>query len=118
VYDETTKSLAFKMKERGQLPGHSNRIFCVKFNPKDQNILASAGWDNTVQINDLRYRGTMHSIWGPHVCGDAIAFRSDGYTMVTGSYRQENAIEVWDLRMFKRTQVVNWDGSGSSILVA
>jgi len=60
----------------------------------------------------------MHSIWGPHVCGDAIAFRSDGYTMVTGSYRQENAIEVWDLRMFKRTQVVNWDGSGSSILVA
>ena len=118
VYDETTKSLAFKMKGRGALPGHSNRVFCVKFNPKDQNLLASAGWDNTVQINDLRYRGTMHSIWGPHVCGDSIAFRSDGYTMVTGSYRMENCIEVWDLRMFKRTQVIDWAGTGSDILVA
>lgn len=117
VYDETTKSLAFKMKERGQLPGHSNRIFCVKFNPKDQNMLASAGWDNTVCINDLRYRGPVHSIWGPHVCGDAIDFRSDGYTMVTGSYRAENALEVWDLRMFKRTKVINWEGSGNSQLV-
>jgi len=32
VYDETTKSLAFEMKELGELPGHSNRVFCVKFN--------------------------------------------------------------------------------------
>ena len=81
-------------------------------------MLASAGWDNTVQINDLRYRGPVHSIWGPHVCGDAIEFRSDGYTMVTGSYRQDNCIEVWDLRMFKRTKVVEWDGSGNNVLVA
>jgi WD40 repeat protein len=32
IYDETTKSLAFKMKELAELPGHSNRVFCVKFN--------------------------------------------------------------------------------------
>lgn len=35
IYDETTKSLAFKMKELGELPGHSNRVFCVKFNKSD-----------------------------------------------------------------------------------
>jgi WD40 repeat protein len=35
VYDETTKSLALTMKERGELPGHSNRVFCVKFSPLD-----------------------------------------------------------------------------------
>ena len=48
LYDETTKSLALTLKGMGELPGHSNRIFCVKFNPIDSNMLVSAGWDNTV----------------------------------------------------------------------
>ena len=30
----------------------------------------------------------------------------------------ENCIEVWDLRMFKRTQIIDWAGTGSDILVA
>jgi WD40 repeat protein len=34
----------------GITPGHSNRIFSVKFDPKDDNTLLSAGWDNTVQV--------------------------------------------------------------------
>lgn len=33
IYDEQTKSLAMTLKGSGDLPGHSNRIFCVKFNP-------------------------------------------------------------------------------------
>jgi hypothetical protein len=37
IYDETTKSLALTMKARGEIPGHSNRVFCVKFNPLEQN---------------------------------------------------------------------------------
>jgi COMPASS component SWD3 len=36
------------MKESSELPGHSNRIFCVKFNPYDPNKIASGGWDNTI----------------------------------------------------------------------
>jgi COMPASS component SWD3 len=48
VYDENTKSLALKMKESGPNPGHSNRIFCTKFNPADPNMLVSGGWDNTI----------------------------------------------------------------------
>ena len=35
VYDETTKCLAFTMKEKGRLMGHGNRIFCIKFNKGD-----------------------------------------------------------------------------------
>jgi len=54
VYDETTKALAMKMKGRGEVIGHSNRIYCVKFNERDYNMLASGGWDNTVKIYDLR----------------------------------------------------------------
>ena len=48
IYDETTKSLALVLKEKGELPGHSNRIFSVKFNKADPNMLVSGGWDNTL----------------------------------------------------------------------
>jgi WD40 repeat protein len=34
MYDEQTKSEIAKMKEGGDgFPGHSNRVFCVKWNP-------------------------------------------------------------------------------------
>ena len=87
IYDETTKSLLISMKERGELPGHSNRIFSVRFNPLDSNILVSGGWDNTVQIYDIREKGPVESIYGPHICGEAIDFKNDGYSILTGSYR-------------------------------
>lgn len=87
IYDETTKSLAMVMKEKGELPGHSNRIFCVKFNHVDPNMMVSGGWDNTIQIYDIREKGPVASIFGPHVCGEALDFRNDGYTLLSGSYR-------------------------------
>jgi len=77
IYDETTKTQAFSMKEAGDLQGHSNRIFCVKFNPNDPNMLVSGGWDQTVQIYDLRVRGPVNFFFGPHVCGETIDFRND-----------------------------------------
>jgi len=48
VYDETTKQLAFKMKEGYEQCGHANRIFCVHFNKQNPNMIVSGGWDNTV----------------------------------------------------------------------
>lgn len=113
VYDETTKQLAFNMRELGNEPGHSNRIFCVKFNKTDGNMIVSGGWDNTVQIYDMRYRGPVHSIYGPHICGDCIEIRNDGHTMMTGSHRMEDVIEIWDLRMNKRTRTIPWEGTGA-----
>lgn len=74
--------------------------------------MVSGGWDNTVQVYDLRYRGPVTSIYGPHICGECIEIRKDGYTMMTGSYRMDDVIEVWDLRMNRRTRVIPWEGSG------
>ena len=48
IFDETTKSMAFSMRGAGELNGHSNRIFCVRFNQADPNMLVSGGWDRTV----------------------------------------------------------------------
>lgn len=37
------------MKVGGKnLPGHASRIFTVKFNPMDPNIILSSGWDRTI----------------------------------------------------------------------
>jgi len=76
-------------------------------------MVVSGGWDNTIQIYDLRYRGPVRTMYGPHICGDCIEIRSDGHTMVAGSYRAEDCIEVYDLRMYKRTRMIPWEGSGS-----
>lgn len=62
IYNESSpdKELLMVLKSTGKkFPGHSNRIFALKFNNTDENILYSAGWDDTVQINDLRVGGPV-----------------------------------------------------------
>lgn len=75
------------MRDSNELCGHSNRIFCVKFNFKNPYMLASGGWDNTVQVYDTRKKGPVAAFYGPSICGESIDFHNDGFTMMTGSYR-------------------------------
>lgn len=114
LYDEQTKSLMCKFKDLGKYPGHSNRIFSVKFNPIDANQIVSGGWDNTIQIYDVRQKGPVKSLYGPHICGESIDFRTDGYTLLTGSYRQEEVLELWDLRKFQKFRDIDWNGPTST----
>ena len=49
VYDEATRQKTMILKDGGKnLPGHSNRIFALKFHPSEPNIIISGGWDKTV----------------------------------------------------------------------
>lgn len=52
VYDEGTRAVTATLSGgvSGVTPGHSNRIFSLKFDPNDDNTVVSAGWDNTVQV--------------------------------------------------------------------
>ena len=52
VYDEGTRLVTATLSGgvAGVTPGHSNRIFSLKFDPNDDNTIVSAGWDNTVQV--------------------------------------------------------------------
>ena len=102
------------MQKRDEFVGHSNRIFAVKFDPNDSNIIASGGWDNTVQIYDIRQQGPVGAFYGPHICGEAIDFRNDGNTLLTGSYRPENALELWDIRKLQKFRDIIWDGPKAS----
>ena len=110
LYDEQTKSIVMKMKESSEHCGHSNRVFCVKFDPMDYNMVASGGWDNTLQIYDIRKKGPVASIYGPHICGESIDWKNDGHTILTGSYRQDDVLEFWDTRTFEKFKDIKWDG--------
>eukprot|EP00605_Chrysophyceae_sp_TOSAG23-4_P001999 GSChrysophyteH1.ASY1.ANO1.2213.1 assembled CDS len=95
IYDEATKTrvsvLSAGIGSGGH--GHSNRVFSLKFKPESEDIVVSGGWDNTVQIWDLRV-------------GDN--------TILTGSYKPKDALQTWDLRTGKLVQTIPWSQGSSS----
>lgn len=111
VYDEATKSLIQQMSggTANVTAGHSNRVFSLKFVPDDENLLISGGWDNTVQIWDLRAGHSVRSIFGPHVAGDAVDI-VDG-VVLTGSWRPENPLQTWDLGTGELIEDIEWHQS-------
>jgi len=107
LYDDNMKTLISTMKSNSfSQPGHSNRIFSVIFNKDSDNMLISGGWDNSLQIYDVRQRSIVSSIYGPHICGDAIDSR--GNKILTASWAAENQIQIFDLRMLKEEKVLDW----------
>ncbi len=117
VYDEATKSVLVSMRggmgySPAATPGHSNRVFSCKFYPEDDNIIVSGGWDNTVQIWDIRAGHAVRSIYGPHICGDALDVV--GNEIVTGSWRATNQLEVWDFGTGARISNIPWSSNFAS----
>ena len=53
VFDDATLAKVSEFKQSGSV-GHHNRIFCVKFDSSNPNIIYSGGWDCTVSIWDTR----------------------------------------------------------------
>lgn len=116
VYDEATKSLVATLSggtgySVKTTPGHSNRIFSVKFT-KDENIIISGGWDNTVQIWDVRQGHAIRSIYGPHICGDALDMVNN--EIVTGSWRPRDQLELWDFGTGEKITTIPWSNVGST----
>jgi len=108
VYDEGTKSLLSELTGGfWQYPGHSNRIFALKFNPEDPNIIMSAGWDQVVYFWDIRDKRSFASIYGPSITGDALDI--SGNEILTGSWRNRDQLELWDYGTRKRISVIDWE---------
>eukprot|EP00741_Cyanophora_paradoxa_P014635 tig00020816_g14115.t1 len=110
VYDDATKKVLLDMHEGGlkHQSAHANRIYSVKFLPEADNVVLSAGWDNTVQIWDLRSGNSIRSIYGPYVSGDAMDVSKEHY-VVTGSYRPKDQLQIWDLRSTKLSVGIVWN---------
>jgi len=106
VYDEETKALLISL-EKGVLynTGHSNRIYASKWKDDEENVLVTGGWDNNVMIWDVRMKNVARTIFGPHICGKALDIQNQN--ILTGSWRQKDALETWDFRSGKRLSVIS-----------
>ena len=99
IYDPNTRKLLDTLSkgrdENGHTrPAHTNRIFCAKFaNP---TTLITGGWENPVQIWDLRTGKSERQLGGPNVSGDTIDLLPGGQQIIVGSARPERQIQVFD----------------------
>ncbi|XP_069042649.1 uncharacterized protein [Lepisosteus oculatus] len=96
------------------MDGHCFRVFAVTFHPEREEEFISGGWDNTVQFWDSRQRSSVRMISGPHVCGDSLQIDPVSGQVLTGSWRKEKALEVWDYSSGRKAADVPDDPVGQS----
>lgn len=114
IYDlETNKCTVTFDHGEGELTSHWNRVFSVKIDRDDSNLVYSGGWDKMVSMMDIRCKLPVASITGPYLCGDTLDVRK-GYCL-TGSFRIEDPLEIWDLRMQERIFNVDWSASSPDV---
>mmetsp|Transcript_31638 Transcript_31638/g.80273 ORF Transcript_31638/g.80273 Transcript_31638/m.80273 type:complete len:365 (-) Transcript_31638:157-1251(-) len=118
VYDEATKRLVQTLQggDMKETAGHSNRVFSLKYHPQHPHILLSGGWDNTVQVWDTRRGHSVRSLWNCYLCGDSVDFTSDGSQILTGSWRTDKALQLWDFGQGDNAQIaetVEWKSASS-----
>lgn len=111
VYDDITMKLVQELDPfKSGHAGHGNRVFAVKFNKEDPNILISGGWDNNIIIHDLREKGPVNAIIGAYICGDSLDF--SGKKILSGSNRMDKQLQLWDLDTTKLIKNIDWNGKG------
>ena len=109
VYDVKTAEIQrrlFKRMNYEASNGHINRINALHYNKFNSHMLISGGWDDTLQFWDLRMNESIHTILGPHCFSDSIDVYD--HTLVAGSLRIQNQIQLFDLRMFTQIANVKW----------
>jgi COMPASS component SWD3 len=110
LYDDATKSLITEMKGNDSsvavTPSHSSRIYACKINPYNENCVLSGGWDNTIQIWDVRCGHSVRYMYGPHICGEALDICEN--EILSGSWRTTNQLELWDFGSGQKIQDIPW----------
>jgi len=108
IFDDEKQVLSSKLRNKGQVvnPGHSNRIFALRFDEAGKQIV-SASWDMTVKVWDINSGTVARSIYGPEISGDALDIHGD--VVITGSHRSKEALQLWSLSYGKLIDTIEWD---------
>ena len=118
VYDDSIKSCEVMLGGGGLSSCFKrfNRVFAIKFAPPSlqggaDNLVVSGGWDEMVRVWDCRDPSEpVRKIIGPHICGDSLDFLPSG-EMLSGSWRDTDPLQLWDLGKGQLIQTVKWPGS-------
>eukprot|EP01065_Artemidia_motanka_P037850 TRINITY_DN46756_c0_g1_i1.p1 TRINITY_DN46756_c0_g1~~TRINITY_DN46756_c0_g1_i1.p1 ORF type:complete len:363 (+),score=103.76 TRINITY_DN46756_c0_g1_i1:44-1090(+) len=118
IWDTKAGEVERELKVAGDFEAtvHALRIYAVKWKRDDDNVIVTAGWENTVRIWDLRTaKGTVMDIFGPHVSGEGIDLHEG--QLITASHRVDNQLELWDAGSGKRISVLgDKEGNMGSML--
>ena len=75
-------------------PGPSGIVFAVAFRP-DGEQLATAHWDNTVRLWDLKTGRELRTLFGHTGFVRCLAFSPDGHFLASGG--EDNDVRLWDI---------------------
>ncbi|OHT08710.1 WD repeat protein [Tritrichomonas foetus] len=110
IYDyEEKKVIADLVRNEFDLEttrGHANRIMAIHCHHSDQNLIFTGGWDNTLQVWDIRQSYPVRSLFGPHVVGDSIDTCENW--LMAGSWRTKDQFMIWDMRTFQLQATMQW----------
>ncbi|XP_072015029.1 uncharacterized protein [Amphiura filiformis] len=121
VYDTSTKKLVNTCQpspSRNVMDGHRYRVFSVKFHHNHANEFISGGWDDTVHFWDSRSEHSTRKLFGPHVCGDSLDIDAHHNHIVTGSWRKDANLQIWDYESGEEIRTVPQDFSNSLLYCA
>ncbi|XP_060069853.1 WD repeat-containing protein 5-like [Ylistrum balloti] len=99
VYDEETKMKINTLEpsdSRDIMDGHRQRVYAAQYHPTKPNIFITGGWDDTVQFWDDRERHAVRHFHGPHICGDSLEIDTEHNHILTGSWRNDKVLQIWD----------------------
>ncbi|XP_039620790.1 uncharacterized WD repeat-containing protein alr3466-like [Polypterus senegalus] len=119
VYDTETRQLVQTCQGSialNKMDGHRFRVFAVAFHPDMETEFISGGWDNTVQFWDMNQVTAVRKLFGPHICGDALEVDASTNQILTGSWRKENALELWDYKTGNKLSDIPDDHTGHSLI--
>ena len=86
LYDDEAHDLVTTFSESSEkLVSHFNRVFSVKFDPSDDHLIYSGGWDKVVNVNDTRVKTPVAQIEGPYLSADTIDVINTN--LLVGNYR-------------------------------
>jgi outer membrane protein assembly factor BamB len=79
--------------DRGQLIGHTNKVFTAAFAP-DGKTLATGSADQTVRLWDVTTGKERATLKGHSAAVRSVAFSADSKTVVSGS--EDRTVRLWD----------------------
>lgn len=94
---------------RDVMDGHRSRVFALCYHPTEQSSFITGGWDDTVMYWDERQKHAVRNIYGPHICGDALDIDANHNHILTGSWRKENVLQIWDYGSGNKIKDVPYD---------